>query len=173
MEIYFIRHSKPDYTFIDDNMNCQWSNLAPLTFDGVMLAKELRNNKELQDGTIISSPYTRAFQTASIFANGKDIIIEPLIHEWLPSKTFSIKAKDIPKTNKEYKKYEQQLENGIITKDIKDFETKEEMTKRMNNFIEKYKEYDKLIVFSHSRFMSNFLNKKQFDYCEIVKYVIN
>jgi broad specificity phosphatase PhoE len=171
MEIYFIRHSEPDYSFINKTMNCQWSNLAPLTKNGQKLAKELRNNMELQNGIIISSPYTRAFQTASIFANGKDIIIEPLIHEWLPSKSFSIKAIDVPKINKEYKKYEQQLENGIMTKDIKDFETKEEMTIRMNKFIEKYKEYDKIIVFSHSRFMSNFLNIKEFDYCEVVKFV--
>ena len=172
MEIYFIRHSEPNYSFINEDMNCQWSNLAPLTSKGELIAKELRNKKELQDGVIITSPYTRTLQTATIFANGKDIIIEPLIHEWLPSKTFSIKAKDVINANKQYKEYENKLKNGILTKEIKDFETKEEMTSRMNKFIEKYKNYDKLIVFSHSRFMSNFLNKKQFDYCEIVKYII-
>ena len=167
MEIYFIRHSKPNYSFINKNMNCQWSNLAPLNEDGVLLAKQLRNNKELENGIIISSPYTRALQTATIFANGKDVIVEPLLHEWLPSKSFTILAKDVNLANKEYKK--SCLENK--SNDF-DFETNEEMINRMNLFIEKYKNYEKLIVFSHSRLMSTFLRRKDFDFCEVEKYYL-
>ena len=35
MKIILIRHSEPDYSFINDNMSCQWSNLAPLTKKGI------------------------------------------------------------------------------------------------------------------------------------------
>ena len=164
MLIYFIRHGEPNYSFIKENDNCQWANLAPLSGCGIEQAVELKLFEDLKDGIIISSPYTRALQTASILANGKNIIVEPNLHEWLPSKDFSIKIKDISQANKAFK---HNIQNC-------NYETKEEMIYRMNNIIDKYKKYDKIIIVAHSRLISTYLqsigiNKKYLNYCEIFK----
>lgn len=164
MTIYFIRHGEPDYSFIKDNMNCQWSNLAPLTSKGIKQATNLREEKYLKEFTILSSPYTRAFQTASIFAEGKNIIIEPMLHEWLPSTKFDIQVKDIPIRNNYFKTNTQNV----------NYETKEEMINRMNFVLNKYKDEDNLVIFAHSRLICTYLqsigiNKKYLNYCEIVK----
>ena len=104
MNIIFVRHSKPDYSFINKHDSNSLVNIAPLSKEGVLLAIENQfSEKELKNFTIISSPYTRALQTAYIMTNSNQIIVEPLLHEWLPSKTFSISVKDIPDRDKRYK----------------------------------------------------------------------
>lgn len=162
MKIFFIRHGEPDYSFIKKTDNCQWSNLAPLTNKGIEQALKLREDKNLKNKPIICSPYTRALQTATILANGKKILIEPKLHEWLPSKHFSIKSSEIVIANKEFKLNCQNC----------DYETKEEMIERFSQVIEKYKDKKELILVAHSRIMSTYLqsigiNKKYFDYCEV------
>ena len=164
MTIYFIRHGEPNYSFINSNDNCQWANLAPLSSCGINQAVELKEIEDLQRKVIISSPYTRALQTASILANGNNIIIEPKLHEWLPSKNFSIKIKDISTMNKNYKENVQNC----------DYETKEEMISRMNYVLEKYKDYKNIIIVAHSRLITTYLqslgiNKKYLSYCEVFK----
>lgn len=164
MIIYFIRHGEPDYSFIKEDDNCQWANLAPLSGCGIEQAIELKMFEDLKDGIIISSPYTRALQTASILANGKNILIEPKLHEWLPSKNFSIKIKEIPYVNKEFKNDTQNC----------NYETKEEMINRMNYIINKYRKYEKIIIVAHSRLISTYLqsigiDKRYLNYCEIFK----
>lgn len=162
MHIFFIRHGEPDYSFIKPTNNCQWSNLAPLTTNGVKQALNLRNNKDLINKKIICSPYTRTLQTATLLANGKNVIIEPNLHEWLPSKNFLINVDEISIANKNFKTNCQNC----------DYETKQEMINRFSNVIDKYKQEKEIIIVSHSRVMSTYLqsiniNKKYFDYCEV------
>jgi broad specificity phosphatase PhoE len=162
MTITFIRHAEPNYSFINKDDNCQWANLAPLSECGVEQAIALASYDELKNRVIISSPYTRALQTASILntsqQNGNNIIVEPLLHEWLPSKSFSLKAREVVTANKKFKKNE----DG-------DYETIEEMVGRMNQVLDKYEKYGDIIIVSHSRFITTYLNsigvdKKYLDY---------
>lgn len=158
--IYFIRHGKPDYSFIQEDMNCQWSNLAPLSEKGKLQALELRNQIDLNGKIILSSPYTRAFQTASILANGKDIIVEPLLHEWLPSKDFSNTVSEFETINLAFLK----------DKNTFNYETREEMIKRMDTVLSKYDKKQDLIVVCHSRLIETYLNIRHINFCEIIKY---
>lgn len=168
MKLVFIRHGEPDYSFINKEDNCQWSNLAPLTYTGKVQARELKDkNIRTLDKIIICSPYTRAFETAMLFANGKTVYVEPKLHEWLPSKSFSIKIKDIPLAHKEYKEGGNKI----------DYETDEEMIERMNFVINKYKNAQNLIIIAHARLICTYLKsigieKNNLDYCEVVEVEI-
>lgn len=166
MEIIFIRHSKPDYSFINKDMNCQWCNLAPLSHNGIEIAQRQKNNELLLNTDIIlSSPYTRALQTAHILFPDKNIIVEPMLHEWLPDSEFNIKGVEVCYKNRDYKnKKGMHVENET-------WETKESMKNRLKTIIEKYSENSKIIIVAHERLISSFLDiDKKIEYCEILRY---
>lgn len=169
MEIIFVRHSKPDYSNLNMELSNVLVNLCPLSNEGIKLAEDNKFTvEELSDFIILSSPYTRALQTATIMSaeSNKSIIVEPLLHEWLPSKSFSIKCSEIFERNKKYKDMKK---NGTIYEDI---ETKEEMIERLTTILDKYKDlgYEKIVVFAHSRLISSFLDIKYLDYCQKIKF---
>ena len=168
--IYFIRHSEPDYSHLKEDDSFSFAPLSPLTKEGKELAFSLREKVNLENTIILSSPYTRAFETASILANGKDIIIEPLLHEWLPSKKMNITIKDFRERDRIFKnKYRK--DSSI---ELDDIESKEEMIERMNFVLKKYKDCKKdLVIVAHSRLIGVFFesigkNIPPMKYCEIV-----
>jgi len=167
MKVVLIRHSEPDYSFIDDKMSCQWSNLAPLTKKGIDLAKETKNDPRIQTGKVLSSPYTRAFQTATILFPDREITIEPMLHEWLPDETFQTPAKEVYLQNKKYKA-------ALGTHQSKEdtWEEKSKMIKRINDVIEKYKELgeEKIIIVAHERIINMALdNYQKIPFCGIIE----
>lgn len=165
MEVVLIRHSKPDYSFITKNMNCQWANLAPLSKKGIEIANSIKDDPRLKEGKVLSSPYTRALQTTQILFGNREITVEPLLHEWLPDKNFDITAYNVYIKNKEYKEC-----NGINKHNLYTWEDKYEMKKRIEKIINKYKEMgeEKIIIVAHGRLINSFLDKTdRIDYCAI------
>lgn len=68
--VYFVRHSKPDFSIKDDATR-------PLSAEGIRLCKEV--DKFLMDKDITkcySSPYKRCVETVRGFANKKNLVIE-------------------------------------------------------------------------------------------------
>ena len=92
---YLIRHGKPDYTYGDTHgFIGQGHDLAPLQKDKIKDVIETSKDIRLKNAQIIvSSPYTRALQTASIISKetGLDIVVEPDIREWQPDLTYQYK----------------------------------------------------------------------------------
>lgn len=82
MRIVLIRHGEPDKSYVDEKgFIGQGRDLAPLSDLGIEQAKEASNHSLLQGGQIIlSSPYTRALQTASIISKtiGLDLNLSSL-----------------------------------------------------------------------------------------------
>lgn len=165
MKVYFIRHSIPSYLKLENDDNYDEASTCGLNVEGMEKCVELGNKlKELipnlDEAFVISSPFERARQTALYsLPLGFDFKIEKDIHEWLPSKAHSILVKDFKKRNIEYIR-------GNYGDDI---ETPNEMKLRMEKVLNKYKDLgvETLIMFSHSRFISNYLNCKGLDYCEV------
>lgn len=148
MLLYLIRHGKTDYSQISKNENCSATNLAPLSEEGIKQAQTLQSfMKRLPSAKIISSPYTRALQTAYIASDRTDIEIEYNLHEWLPDKSFRIRVDKIAERNQDFKNRVQNM----------NYEKTEEMQKRFASVIEKYKKEKVLIVFSHARIIASFL----------------
>ena len=148
---YLIRHGKPDYTYGDTHgFIGQGHDFAPLNEERINEVVETSKDERLKKAQIIvSSPYTRALQTASIISKetGIDIIVEPDIREWQPDLTYQYKSGD---EMKEY--YKEYVENNGIypANEKKKWETKEQLRKRVMSVINKYKDkYDKVIVVAH------------------------
>lgn len=164
MNINFIRHGQPDYNNIKNTDPIYFSNLAPLTDKGIEQSNNIDLAKIKDAEIIISSPYTRALQTASIISLNlnKKIIVEPLLHEWLPDKTFNSKILDFCKYNEAF------IKNEFIY----NFETNEEMQYRLKKVIDKYNNlYDNIIIVGHQRLFASLINK-QLKYCEVFKKTI-
>ena len=150
-KFYLIRHGEPDYTYGDTHgFIGHGHDLAPLKQDKIKYVIEISKDPRLKNAQIIvSSPYTRALQTASIISKetGIDIVIEPDIREWQPDLTYQYKNSNELKTY--YKDYIEN--NGVYPKNEKrNWETKEQLQTRVMSVINKYKnKYDTVIVVAH------------------------
>lgn len=148
MLLYLIRHGEADYKNIQKNDNCSLANLASLSEDGIKQAKSLQSYiKQLPNAKIVSSPYTRALQTAYIASERTDITVEYDLHEWLPDDRFRISIEKISERNQYFKNHTQNV----------NYETNDKMQSRFASVIEKYKNEDILIIFSHARIIASFL----------------
>ena len=96
MKIIFIRHGEPDVTGVDDRgFIGQGRDFAPLSDLGIQQAQAVCHDPRLTGAQlIISSPYTRALQTAAILSKntGIDIAVELDLYEFIPDKTFRLKG---------------------------------------------------------------------------------
>lgn len=150
-KFYLIRHGKPDYSYGDTHgFIGHGHDLAPLKIDEIKNVVETSKDCRLKNAQIIvSSPYTRALQTASIISKetGIDIVVEPDIMEWQPDFTYQYKsAEEMEMYYDEYMK-----NNGVYPKnEQKNWETKEQLNSRVMSVINKYKQkYDTVIVVAH------------------------
>ena len=148
-----VRHACPDYKKVLNMEDKYYSTrFAPLSKKGITDANKLSSNKVLKDSDIIiSSPFTRAHETANIISNNTntDLVIENDLHEWLP---------DINKIyfNSNYK-------------NLGPFESFKSIRLRTLKVLKKYLEYDKVIVVSHKLVIFSLINRdtKMSDYHEI------
>lgn len=175
MEILFIRHGEPNYEKLS-NYSIP-SYLAGLSVEGVGQAELLADNPILKDaGVIVSSPYTRALQTAAIISRktGVGIVVEPGLHEWLEDVTHT------RTTNPYYGKlaYHEFLEHkGKHDSSCEyDWESAEDVAKRAFEVIQRYHNlnFDKIIVVAHAMLIRTFgYDKQKFPYCSIYHYDFN
>lgn len=167
MKIIFIRHGEPNYTSCDARgFRGQGRDLAPLTMEGIQQAEAVSTDDLLKGSElIISSPYTRAMQTAAIISKniGISMQVEVDLHEFIPDKTFQYKGKE---------------ESYLLHKDFwecqgrypentsKKWESIEEIIARVQPTLEKYMNYDKIIVVAHGGVIRRFVGIAQIEYCK-------
>ncbi len=147
---YFVRHGKTDYSQRNTKIYQGWGvNLAPLSELGVQQIKETAKDERLK-GTdlILSSPYTRAVQTAAILSKelGADIVIETDLHEWMANKSYVYDEDEIAENS-----FQEYTENhGVYPPDgEKVWEDAATVKKRILKVLEKYKHYNKVIIACH------------------------
>jgi broad specificity phosphatase PhoE len=91
--IYLLRHGEPDMTMIRErNWPGAAGDLAPLSARGVQQALAAADSLSAAGPTaIVSSPMTRALQTASLVASrlGLQVDVHLDLREWLSDDTFS------------------------------------------------------------------------------------
>ncbi len=89
---YFVRHGRSDYSERGTKVYQGFGvNLAPLSATGVRQIEQTAKDERLRGAKLIlSSPYTRAVQTAAILSKELhvDIAIETDLHEWKADKTY-------------------------------------------------------------------------------------
>jgi broad specificity phosphatase PhoE len=144
----FVRHGEPRY----DEVHHQWKqsvgyNFGRLSENGEAQAEEVAK-KELFKGAdlIVSSPYTRALQTAATISRvtGIKLTVENDLHEWNPdvNEVFDYEANQA---------FEEYLKNKGVhhVMDKYRWESYEDIKSRVELALLKYKDYKKVIVVCH------------------------
>ena len=147
---YLVRHGQPDYAPCDERgyIGHGW-DLAPLSREGISQAQTTALDPRFKDADIIvSSPYTRALQTAAIISQkiNINITVELDLHEWMPDLTFQYRAFEecIELTN------DFNFHKGIYPKgETKRWENLESLRNRVKKVADKYAHYDKVIMVCH------------------------
>lgn len=166
-----IRHGLPDYSsVIDCAFKGHGLDLAFLSSQGRQQAQEVAKKKELKDAEILlSSPYTRCMQTASIISNELNlpIIGEINLHEWISDLSYNNDELKSFKIN--YLKAIEDYTNNQITST--DYESIYNVQIRVLKVLKKYLQYKKVLVVTHGAVMFSLTNN-YYSYCETqeIKY---
>lgn len=172
MEVIMIRHGEPDYTPCDDRRFIgHGKDLAPLTEKGIEQAKAVSKNPLLLGAQIIlSSPYTRALQTAGYIATELrlDLKVEVDLREWQPDLTFMYQtSEEAFLAAREYHLYKGVYPQG----ETGTWETVDRLSTRAANCLKNYvHRYDKMIVVTHGMLMRQFVNRDQIPHCGLIRF---
>lgn len=97
--LFLIRHGETNWTLNEKyQLKGGYRDLPCLTSNGIKQVNELSNNLRLKDvALMLSSPYTRALQTAAILSKNIDleIIVEFELQEWQPDLGLALATKCI------------------------------------------------------------------------------
>ena len=168
-----IRHAEPRYDEVDERGYFGMGHeLGRLTENGEQQAEFRGSDTSLLGADIIiSSPYTRALQTAASISRLTNIKlrVENDLHEWMPDMTHTYKIDDFRKLYQEYRD-----SKGIRKEStVYNWETYEHLKTRLFGVLDKYKHLDKVIVVCHGLIMSaagefeqlfDFVEKLEIDY---------
>ena len=173
MQVIMIRHGEPDWLQSDVRKFIgHGRSLAPLTQKGIEQAREVAKNHLLNDSQIIlSSPYTRALQTASYLAveTRLDLNVEVDLREWEPDLTYTFRtAAESASLYEDFEKC-----RGIYPQnETKKWESAEMASTRVINCLKPYaKLYQKIIVVTHNIVISQFVN--EVPYCGMIDFVFD
>ena len=147
---YLIRHGEADYSKVEEyNFYGFGKDLAPLSSTGIKQAEETANDPRLKSAEIIiSSPYTRALQTAQIISKktGVEVRVEVGLHEWIPDLTNQYTtSEEAFQLAREFNQYHGEYPAGQQMK----WECLSDMRARMKQVADKYADYNKVIIVSH------------------------
>ena len=147
---YLIRHGSTDYSQRNTKFYQGFGvNLSPLSVKGTEEIRQTAKDSRLAGTSLIlSSPYTRALQTAAILSKElqAEIVIETDLHEWLANKSYIYE----PDENAENSYHEFVSMGGNYADGReKDWEDLTAMRKRVLRVLEKYSSYDKVAVACH------------------------
>lgn len=147
---YLVRHGDPDYSQLPGAGFWGFGRaFAPLSALGVQQAENAALDERLKTAElIVSSPYTRALQTAGIISRktGLPITVEIGLHEWIPDKTNQNRtAEEASLLKEEFVRYRGRYPNGMQMR----WETLDEMRKRMRRVANKYANHQNVIFVGH------------------------
>ena len=148
---YFVRHGKTDYSEHNQKIYQGYGvNLASLAEKGKKQIKQTAKDERLQDADlIISSPYTRALQSAAILSRKLNVRleVETDLHEWLANKNYMYEEDS--KAELACAEYFS-LNGDYPPGQDRNWESRQLMAERARKVLEKYSQYDKVIVVGHS-----------------------
>jgi len=173
LKIYFVRHGEPDYGVIDERGYMgHGRDLAPLTEKGRAQAEIAACDPRLKEASlIVSSPYTRALQTAAAISRqtGLDIRVEVALHEWMPDLSFRYDCSEYSiGASLEY-----EAKNGIRDESCRyNWESKEQLFARAHSWLDRYRDHDYIIAVSHGMVIRQFAGEIPLSCCSITEIEI-
>ena len=170
MKIVFIRHGEPDVAPVDERgWIGQGRNFAPLTEKGIQQATEVSKHPLLEGcQTIVTSPYTRALQTAAIISQntGLDIRVEVDLHEFIPDKTFQRKgAEENRLLHEDFLRFKGEYPAG----ETRRWETISEIIQRTKPVLDRYVDqgYEKIMFVTHGGVIRRYTGIAHIAHCEV------
>ena len=170
-QFYLVRHGEADYSqLMEKGFFGFGRDFAPLSESGIVQSEKTAKDQRLKSAQIIvSSPYTRALQTAAIISRetALKICVEVDLHEWIPDKTNQYKtSQEAFASAKEF--YDN---SGVYPKGHQlRWENLEEVRKRMQRVAEKYAGYEKVIFVGHSMAFGTLTNIDGMKPAEIIEW---
>lgn len=167
---YLIRHGEPDYgNMLEKGFYGFGRSFAPLSETGFKQVEKTAKDKRLKTAElIVSSPYTRALQTAAIISRetGLKINVEIDLHEWQVDKTNQITtSEEVIALTKEFND-----NKGTYPKNQQlRWETLDEMRNRIQRVADKYANYNKVILVGHDMAFRTLTYIKKIRLAEIVE----
>lgn len=168
MQIILIRHGKPDYTPVDTRgFIGHGRSLAPLTPEGIAQAEEAAQNALLEGAQlIVSSPLTRALQTAAVISRvtGVCLTVEVDLREWEPDKTWQFKTSEESfALHRDFWACKGEYPDGKPRR----WETVSEVVARVDPVVHTYwaKGYEKIALVTHGGVIRRFTGDSVVAYC--------
>lgn len=168
---YLVRHGETDYSQLTEAGFWGFGRaFAPLSEVGIQQAELTAKDERLRTAEIIvSSPYTRALQTAGIISRktGLPMAVEIDLHEWIPDKTNRNKTSEEASMLKdEFVKYKGSYPPNMQMR----WETVKEMRIRMRRVADKYANFKKVIFVGHGMAFRALTYIEQMQHAEIIEY---
>lgn len=169
MKILLIRHGEADYSAVDKKGYLGFGrDLAPLSQKGIEQAEKVSQISSLiKSQVIISSPYTRALQTASIISKNTriNISVELGLHERIPDLYCELRTQE--EFIKSFEDYD--LFEGIYP-DLKKYhwESTDLQIERLKFSLQKYLNYNQIIIVSHGELIRRFKSVR-LPFCGLVE----
>jgi broad specificity phosphatase PhoE len=143
-----VRHGEPRYDEVLERKYFGMGyDLGKLTDLGVKQAEERAKDPIFKDAeVIVSSPYTRALQTAAIISRitGIPLTVENDLHEWMPDTTFKFELN----AGNAFDEYVDS--KGVRNEStVYHWESYEHLKKRVRLALSKYQNHKKVIVVCH------------------------
>lgn len=171
MQLLLIRHGQPDYTEVGERgFVGHGRDLARLSPLGIQQAEAVSQDERLIGADIIlSSPYTRALQTAAIISRntGTPIAVETDLIEWMPDLTFSYAGPE------HFAEIEQEIQRCKGERDDSCkycWESYSSLGQRAFRAVKQYMDRNKVIVVTHGMLMRQFVYVDEVPCCSIVEY---
>ncbi|ETY73478.1 histidine phosphatase family protein [Lactiplantibacillus fabifermentans] len=169
MKVYLIRHGEPDYTEVKAAHYVSYGReFGGLTPAGIGQAQQRGQTLPPDIQLILTSPYTRALQTALEIARHTTIPVqvELGLHEWQPDLTGTQLQTDAEVTQI-YAEY--QRSPTICPQNFPfQYETAPAVCERVNAVLAKYaNDYDCLACVTHGEVMHQLTGQSTFNYCEM------
>ncbi len=164
-QFILVRHGEAKYDeLVQNGFRGQGLALAPLSVKGIEEVEKTANDCIFKDSDIlISSPYTRTIQTASIIGNRYHlkINVELLLHEWIPDLTNSYNTEEeflrnIRIAKREWNDY---LNNRKVCFSDQ-VESLLNVRNRALSVLNRYDNYNKVIVVTHGLLISTLFEEK-------------
>lgn len=162
MEIVFVRHGVPDYRLCDERKMTQLEkDYAPLTRECIPFIKSQSQLPALSGADIIiSSPYTRALQTAEIInrQHRLELFVEHDLREWIADTSGGYIA--LEERDRRWHEYRSSLKMKIENKGT-EYESVHDLKDRVLSVLDKYREFEKVIVVAHFNVLESLLGYQQ------------
>lgn len=166
--LVLVRHGEPDYSGVTARGYIgHGQDLAPLTEAGIAQAEAAAGDARLSGASlIVSSPYTRALQTAAVISRktGIPIRVELGLHEWIIDTSYRFASHEYTAGA---------LEECVRCLGVQGegtqyrWEPLEDVAKRAYAALYPYESEEKLIVVSHGIVMRQFVCRERIPYCGI------